>query len=157
MQNNRTNEDPVNRPGHYHKNGIEVIDVIETYAKSDFRLANVLKYVCRCEYKDNKLQDLKKAAWYLNRVIEEEARLEQDPANVEWTQVILPAERIAGDDELATDIKNEYYNHDPGEAIGTCRNPACRATIFRNEAHVQDNNGRIFCCTACTYMINRTP
>lgn len=63
--------DDVNEPSHYNKNGIEVIDVIETYAKTDFRLANVLKYVCRCEYKSSKLQDLQKAQWYLNRVVEE--------------------------------------------------------------------------------------
>ena len=63
--------DEVNEPSHYNQNGIEVIDVIETYAKSDFRLANVIKYVCRCEYKGNKLQDLEKAQWYLERVIDE--------------------------------------------------------------------------------------
>jgi hypothetical protein len=63
--------DAVNNPTHYNQNGIEVIDVIETYAKGDFRLANVIKYVCRCEYKGRKLQDLQKAAWYLDRVIEE--------------------------------------------------------------------------------------
>jgi hypothetical protein len=64
--------DPVNDPSHYNQNGIEVIDVIETYAKSDFRLANVIKYVCRCEYKGNKLEDLKKAQWYLNRCVDEQ-------------------------------------------------------------------------------------
>lgn len=63
--------DPVNNPSHYNQNGIEVIDVIETYAKDDFRLANVIKYVCRSGYKGNKLQDLQKAAWYLQRVLDE--------------------------------------------------------------------------------------
>lgn len=79
--------DPVDNPSHYNKGGIEVIDVIETYAKSDFRLANVIKYVCRCDYKGQKLQDLQKAAWYLDRAIvdlEAEADIaiwEADPAN----------------------------------------------------------------------------
>ena len=63
--------DPVNNPSHYNQNGIEVIDVIETYAKHDFRLANVLKYVCRSGYKGHPLQDLQKAQWYLNRVVSE--------------------------------------------------------------------------------------
>jgi hypothetical protein len=63
--------DPVDNPAHYNQNGIEVIEVIETYAKKDFRLANVIKYVCRCEYKGKKLQDLEKAQWYLDRVIDE--------------------------------------------------------------------------------------
>lgn len=71
--------DEVNNPSHYNQNGIEVIDVIETYAKDDFRLANVLKYVCRSGYKGNKLQDLEKAHWYLNRVIEE---LVEDRASI---------------------------------------------------------------------------
>jgi hypothetical protein len=69
--------DPVNDPTHYNVNGIEVIDVIETYAKTDFRLANVIKYVCRCDYKGNKLEDLRKAQWYLNRAVDE---LELDEA-----------------------------------------------------------------------------
>ena len=63
--------DEVNNPVHYNQNGIEVIDVIETYAKHDFRLANVLKYVCRAGYKGHPLQDLQKAQWYLNRVVSE--------------------------------------------------------------------------------------
>ena len=85
--------DEVSNPSHYNQNGIEVIDVIETYAKDDFRLANVIKYVCRCEYKGRKLQDLEKASWYLNRVIDELqaaedcAAWEADPANADWTGI----------------------------------------------------------------------
>jgi hypothetical protein len=84
--------DDVNNPSHYNKQGIEVIDVIEAYA-TDFRLANVLKYVCRCEYKGTKLQDLEKAAWYLNRTIQDLyatadcAEWEADPANADWTGI----------------------------------------------------------------------
>lgn len=72
-------------PDHYRKGGIEVIDVIERYAKTDFRLANVLKYVCRCEYKGQKLEDLKKAQWYLNRAVaDEEARIECERLEAEF-------------------------------------------------------------------------
>jgi hypothetical protein len=62
--------DEVNAPQHYNVNGIEVIDVIETYTPDSPHLANVLKYVCRHSYKGKPLQDLRKAAWYLARAIE---------------------------------------------------------------------------------------
>ena len=77
--------DEVNNPVHYNQNGIEVIDVIETYAKHDFRLANVLKYVCRAGYKGHPLQDLQKAQWYLNRVVSEMEGVEaNDAKNNAW-------------------------------------------------------------------------
>lgn len=60
--------DPVNHPEHYKIGGIETIDFIE--AKSlGYNLGNVVKYVTRSDHKGNKLQDLQKAAWYLNREI----------------------------------------------------------------------------------------
>lgn len=62
--------DMVNHPPHYNVNGIEVIDVIENY-KLNYRLGNVVKYVLRSDLKGNRLQDLKKALWYLQREIEQ--------------------------------------------------------------------------------------
>jgi hypothetical protein len=60
--------DPVNHPEHYKTGGIETIDFIE--AKSlGYNLGNVVKYITRADHKGNKLQDLQKAAWYLNREI----------------------------------------------------------------------------------------
>jgi hypothetical protein len=60
--------DPVNHPEHYKVGGIETIDFIE--AKSlGYNLGNVVKYITRADHKGNKLQDLQKAAWYLNREI----------------------------------------------------------------------------------------
>jgi hypothetical protein len=61
--------DMVNHPPHYTVNGIEVIDVIENY-KLNYRLGNVVKYVLRADLKGNRLQDLKKALWYLQREID---------------------------------------------------------------------------------------
>lgn len=61
--------DMVNHPPHYTVNGIEVIDVIEKY-KLNYRLGNVVKYVLRSDLKGNRLQDLKKALWYLQREID---------------------------------------------------------------------------------------
>ena len=63
------NPDPVNHPAHYKVGGIETIDFIE--AKNlGYNLGNVVKYVTRADHKGNKLEDLRKAQWYLTRAIE---------------------------------------------------------------------------------------
>jgi hypothetical protein len=61
--------DPVNNPSHYTQGKIEPIDVIEDW-KLGFCLGNAVKYIARSEHKGSKLEDLKKAAWYLAREIE---------------------------------------------------------------------------------------
>jgi hypothetical protein len=58
----------VDHPDHYNK-GIETIDYIESWSM-DFSTGNVVKYVTRAKYKDKPLEDLKKAKWYLERLIE---------------------------------------------------------------------------------------
>lgn len=58
----------VNHPEHY-QHGIEVIDYIESH-NFNFNLGNVVKYISRADYKGNKLEDLMKAKWYLEREIE---------------------------------------------------------------------------------------
>lgn len=66
--------DPVNRPAHYTSGGIECIDAMQAAfgveAVKDFCLCNVFKYLWRHRQK-NGVEDLKKARWYLNRLIEE--------------------------------------------------------------------------------------
>jgi hypothetical protein len=64
-----TKYDPVNNPTHYTKGGIETIDFIEAKGL-DYHLGNVIKYITRADHKDNKLEDLRKAQWYLTRAIE---------------------------------------------------------------------------------------
>jgi hypothetical protein len=55
----------VDHPPHYtnHPSGIECIEITRYMC---FNLGNVIKYLWRCEEKENYLEDLKKAAWYLN-------------------------------------------------------------------------------------------
>ena len=61
--------DPINSPAHYKIGGIETIDFIE--AKNlGYNLGNVVKYITRADHKGNKLEDLRKAQWYLTRAIE---------------------------------------------------------------------------------------
>jgi len=61
-------DDVVNSPSHYKVGGIETIDFIEA-KQLDYHLGNVVKYISRADHKDDKLENLKKAQWYLNRVV----------------------------------------------------------------------------------------
>lgn len=70
-----TNPDMVCHPPHYNQGGIECIDAIKaaTVNKRGIEavcVANVIKYLFRYETK-NGLEDVKKAAWYLDRLIKE--------------------------------------------------------------------------------------
>lgn len=65
----------VSHPPHYQsQTGLEVIDVIEAFT-SDLKgieatdTGNVIKYICRWKQK-NGIQDLKKAMWYLQHLVE---------------------------------------------------------------------------------------
>lgn len=60
-------DDPVNSPKHYTQGEMEVITAIEGLAL-DYHQGNVLKYVSRYRYK-NGIEDLKKARWYIDRLI----------------------------------------------------------------------------------------
>lgn len=64
------NEDVINHPSHYTRGKIEVIDFIEDQ-QLPYHLGNVIKYVARAGHKGDKLEDLKKARWYLDRYINE--------------------------------------------------------------------------------------
>lgn len=60
----------VNHPRHYAgANGMEVIDVIENFHLG-FALGNAVKYILRAGKKDDYLQELLKAEWYVKREIE---------------------------------------------------------------------------------------
>lgn len=70
--------DMVNHPKHYtsHPSGVEVIQITE---HMNFLLGNVIKYILRAEHKGKQLEDLKKAAWYLDREIK---RLESQKSDM---------------------------------------------------------------------------
>jgi hypothetical protein len=61
--------DLVNHPPHYKKYPVEVIEITE---QLDFNRGNAVKYILRAGHKAgvDELQDLSKAAWYINRAIE---------------------------------------------------------------------------------------
>lgn len=60
--------DVVNHPPHYKTGGVETINFIEAKGL-DYHLGNVVKYITRAGKKDDEVQDLKKARWYLERAI----------------------------------------------------------------------------------------
>ncbi len=64
--------DPVNNPAHYTFGKFEVIEVLEDWFSTDPLLWQVGKYIARAGCKDSTVEDLKKAAWYLNRRINKE-------------------------------------------------------------------------------------
>ena len=65
-------KDMVNHPDHYTNSSIETIDIIESVTAEGFQYyleGNILKYLTRYRHK-NGIEDLKKAQWYLNKLIE---------------------------------------------------------------------------------------
>ena len=68
--------DPVKRPPHYNTGNIECIDAIqESMSPEAFKgycKGNALKYIWRMSYKNKPVEDLRKANWYIKRLIESE-------------------------------------------------------------------------------------
>jgi hypothetical protein len=62
-------KETVNHPAHYntHPSGVECIDIIEHY---NFNVGNAIKYLWRADEKGAPIDDLRKAAWYIQREIE---------------------------------------------------------------------------------------
>jgi hypothetical protein len=71
--------DLINKPPHYLQGKIECIDYI---LDQDFGYlaGQIIKYVTRYRHKGTPVADLKKAQFYLNRLIEDLERDEQTPA-----------------------------------------------------------------------------
>ena len=59
-------EELIHYPKHYQGKSLQSIDVIEDF-NLNFNLGNAVKYILRAGKKDDKVQDLKKAIWYLER------------------------------------------------------------------------------------------
>ena len=61
----------VDHPEHYlkHPAGIECVDVCEGF---DFVIGNAIKYLWRAGLKGDRLEDLEKCLWYVERAIESE-------------------------------------------------------------------------------------
>lgn len=67
--------DTVNSPSHYNQTKIEAIDIIEDVTAGyqsnvKYHIGNAIKYLIRAPFKNNTVEDLKKAVWYIQRAIE---------------------------------------------------------------------------------------
>lgn len=89
----------VSHPNHYQSdNGLEVIDVIEAFTSGLYGIeavdtANALKYICRWKHKNGK-QDLEKAMWYLQHLID----------HIEKEDIIV--QTVLANDEAADTVLN---------------------------------------------------
>lgn len=67
--------DPVNNPSHYASGDIECIDAIKASMTREAFLGylkgNIQKYMWRYEKKVNPIEDVKKARWYMNKLVDE--------------------------------------------------------------------------------------
>lgn len=80
---NMSSKEMVNHPEHYNElkvkgEPIEAIDLIKTFASMDgipsydgFLLGTIIKYLSRYPFKENPTQDLEKAQWYLQKLVDE--------------------------------------------------------------------------------------
>jgi hypothetical protein len=68
-----TGKDMVNHPPHYKVGGIEAIDYIQAKLTAEefagFCKGNALKYISRANHKKDATEDLRKAIWYLDRLV----------------------------------------------------------------------------------------
>lgn len=77
------NKSAISHPSHYQsETGMEVIDVIEAFTFDldgieAFNTGNIIKYICRWK-KKNGIEDLKKAQWYLQHLIDHVEKLEAE-------------------------------------------------------------------------------
>ena len=67
-------KEAVNHPDHYNFGKYETIDIIKDQLSEEeftgFCLGNAIKYISRCHHKNHFKEDIKKAIWYLNQVVE---------------------------------------------------------------------------------------
>jgi hypothetical protein len=102
--------DSVNHPKHYeHPSGAECIEIAEWFP---FNLGNAIKYIWRAGTKGDRLEDLRKARWYVDREI---TRLE----SAEYKGPELTAEEwaeIKRQDEVEARKENRRRSN-RGEAV----------------------------------------
>jgi Protein of unknwon function (DUF3310). len=78
IEQEKKNRGTINHPYHYNTGKIEVIDFLEDQQLS-FHAGNIVKYICRASHKGQEIEDLKKARWYLDRLIEKKERERRNP------------------------------------------------------------------------------
>ena len=97
----------INHPSHYNRGKMEAIDFIELLGHGEgFCMGNAVKYLIRYDAKDDRASNLKKACWYLTRLVRSSSK--------GWAQtwaLALPAEEVAA----RTEKIGELYPYLPRE------------------------------------------
>jgi uncharacterized protein DUF3310 len=95
--------DAVNHPKHYNVGTIETIEFIDQvcphYSGDEaFSVGSALRYLARAPHKNDKLEDLRKAAWYINHAIQiiEDKKREARPVilGIPWFELPLSIRRL---------------------------------------------------------------
>ena len=99
-------EDMVNHPSHYADHcSIECIDAIELALGDDgtvnYCIGNVIKYLWRCKFK-NGVEDLNKAEWYLNRLLEDD--------RYDYTTMVRYSDKLNYLNRLHEELLNEFID-----------------------------------------------
>lgn len=73
----------VNHPAHYNQSGVECIDAIDAAVEGldpqeAFCVGTAIKYLWRFKHKGKPVEDLQKAMWYINRLIDHEIDNKED-------------------------------------------------------------------------------
>jgi hypothetical protein len=106
----------VDHPLHYGGNSIyETIKVIEAWGLG-YHLGNAVKYISRAGKKGDRLEDLRKAAWYLNRAIELAEPLDAEPP-------LIRADPLA---DRETIIKDREKREEQDHAVNVVSDPRPR-------------------------------
>lgn len=123
----------VSHPSHYQsETGLEVIDVIEAFT-FDLKgieatdTGNIIKYICRWKQK-NGLQDLEKAKWYLDHLIDHVFKIKEE--NQETTD-----NEVESDDYFSTFITDDhdlivYYFETKDKAEKFIKK--CKSVLYRH-------------------------
>ena len=87
-------KDVINHPSHYTSGGMEVIDFIEA-KQLGFHLGNAVKYIARAGKKDDYVEDLKKAYWYVERAIQNDSDRYADVQDKQLTEDFIIAKVLS--------------------------------------------------------------
>lgn len=106
-----TMNDPVNHPRHYNQGAIETIEFVDQvcahyFGDEAFSIGSALRYLARAPHKQNKLEDIRKAIWYLQHAVERIESKEQ--VYQEARQLAAEAEE---ENETPTPVPTPTPNH----------------------------------------------
>lgn len=110
-------DDSVNHPAHYSANpsGVECIDITEHMG---FNVGNAIKYLWRAGSKGDTVEDLRKAAWYINREI----------GRIEKFHPAMSGEFVQGVVTRTVAINDPGHNFEPDQAGYECK--LCGVALF---------------------------